>query len=299
MSLGHWNRRLYVKNFVKNYGKTILYIIAGNFLVAFGVVFFILPNHILSGGVATLAIALEPFVPLSEVTIINVLTIALFFVGWIFLGKKFAISCVLSTIIYPLFISGLSMLDTTPFKSVEPMLAAIYSGLLVGVGLGLVFRVNGSTGGMDIPALILHKYSHMSQSLCVLIVDTLTILLGLYTYGINSVLTGIIAVFASSYAINWTMTLGSQSAKNVMIISEHWQEIVKYLQTDVDRGVTLLEGEGAWSKEKKPVVMCVITDRQYPKTAAELAKIDPAAFIIVSDVHEVRGNGFTYEDKAS
>ena len=87
-----------MKNFVKNHGKTILYIIAGNFLVACGVVFFILPNHILSGGVATLAIALKPFVPISEVTLINILTVALFFVGWIFLGKKFAISCVLSKI---------------------------------------------------------------------------------------------------------------------------------------------------------------------------------------------------------
>lgn len=285
-----------MKQFLKNNGKTILYIIAGNFLVACGVVFFILPNNILSGGVATLAISMEPFVPLSEVTLINIWTVSLFIVGWIFLGRKFAFSCLLSTIIYPLCISLLSLLDTTAFNSVEPMLAAIYSGLLVGVGLGLVFRVNGSTGGVDIPALILHKYSHLSQSFCVMIVDVLTILPGLYIYGINSVLTGIISVFASSYAISWTMNLGSQSAKNVMIISEQWQEIVKYLQTDVDRGVTLLDGEGAWSKEKKPVIMCVITDRQYPKAAADVARIDPEAFIIVSDVHEVRGRGFTYED---
>lgn len=282
--------------FMKDNLKTILYIALGNFLVAFAVVFFILPNNILSGGVATLAIALEPFIPVSEITIINSLTFILFFLGWAFLGKKFAISCALSTVLYPIFISGLNMLDTAPFRTVEPMLSAVYSGLLMGVGLGLVFTVNASTGGMDIPALILHKYSHLAQSMCVMIVDSLTILLGLYTYGINSVLTGIIAVFASSYAINWTMTMGSQSAKNVMIISDQWQSIVHYLQTEADRGVTLLEGEGAWSREKKPVIMCVIADRQYARTAAAIADIDPKAFIIVNDVHEVRGSGFTYED---
>lgn len=285
-----------MKYFMKDNLKTILYIALGNLLVAFAVVFFILPNNILSGGVATLAIALEPFIPVSEITIINTLTFLLFFLGWAFLGKKFAISCALSTVLYPIFISGLNMLDTAPFRTVEPMLSAVYSGLLMGVGLGLVFKVNASTGGMDIPALILHKYSHLAQSMCVMIVDTLTILLGLYTYGINSVLTGIIAVFASSYAINWTMTMGSQSAKNVMIISDQWQSIVHYLQTEADRGVTLLEGEGAWSKEKKPVIMCVIADRQYARTAAAIADIDPKAFIIVNDVHEVRGSGFTYED---
>lgn len=287
-----------VKGWIREHYKTVLSIAIGNFLVASGVIFFVLPNNILSGGVATVAIVLQPFIPVSEILIINIMTISLFFIGWIFLGTRFAMSDLLSAILYPIFISTLSLLDTTPFEGLNPILSAIYAGLLLGIGLGFVFRVGGSTGGMDIPALILHKYTHLSQSLCVMIVDGITIMLGLYTYGLNSVLTGIIAVFASSYAINWMMTAGSQAARNIMIISEKWEDIVQYLHVEIDRGVTLLYGQGTWTHEDKPVVMCVVTDRQYATITNAINQIDPKAFIIVNDVHEVKGSGFTFDSHA-
>lgn len=276
--------------------RKVLVIAAGNLLVAFAVVFFILPQNILSGGVPTVAMILANFVPLSRVTLIAILNVTLFLAGWLVLGRKFALSSVLSTILYPTFVSLLSLADTKPFASIDPLLAAFYSGCLCGIGLGLVFRVHASTGGMDIPALILHKYTPLQEGQCVMIVDGLTILAGLYVYGLNAVLTGLLAVIASTLTINWTQTLGAQPAKKILIISEKWQEIESYLLDDVSRGVTILEGQGAWSNEKRPVLMCVVSNREYSHVEHGVSTIDPRAFLIVNDVHEVRGSGFTYKD---
>lgn len=149
---------------------------------------------------------------------------------------------------------------------------------------------------MDIPALLMHKYLRMPQSQAVMIVDALTILSGLYIFGLNSVLTGLIAVFSSSFMIDRIQTLGSQAAQNVMIISDMWPEIQKYLLDDISRGVTILDGHGAYSGDSRPVLMCVVKTREYAQVQREVGQIDPKAFIIVNSVHEVRGSGFTYED---
>jgi uncharacterized membrane-anchored protein YitT (DUF2179 family) len=239
---------------------------------------------------------LAPFVPIGSVTLIAILNMVLFLLGLIFLGKRFALNSLLSTILYPLFTVILSRFDPAPFKTVDPILSAIYSGLLIGVGLGLVFRQSASTGGMDIPALILHKYARIPQGTSVMIVDSLTILCGLAVYGLNSVLTGLIAVFITSQSINFTQTLGAQSAYNVMVISEKWEEIRTFLLGDIDRGVTILSGKGAYSNTERPVLMCVISTRQYARIESKIAAIDPKAFIIVTNVHEVRGSGFTFKD---
>lgn len=276
--------------------RKYLTIALGNLLLAFSVSFFILPNNIISGGVASVALILSTLIPVSEVALISILNVLLFFVGAVFLGKRFAMNSLVSTILYPLFVSMFSSLDTSPFAGINPLLASLYSGLLCGLGLGLVFREHASTGGMDIPALIIHKYARLPQGTAVMIVDSLTILAGLWIYGLNTILTGLIAVFASSWAINRTQTLGAQSAKNVMIISEKWQEIDQFLLEDVSRGVTILDGQGAWSKQPKKVLMCVVSNREYARIESTVGAIDPKAFIIVTDVHEVRGSGFTYKD---
>ncbi|WP_323089711.1 YitT family protein [Allobaculum sp. JKK-2023] len=276
--------------------KTLFSILLGNFLVAIGTVFFILPEDILNGGVTTVAILLRGLFGWNEVLVIYIANIGLFFLGWACLGKKFAATIALSTFIYPFLVSLLSPLDTAPFANIDPILSALYSGIITGAGLGLVFRVNASTGGMDIPALLMHKYLHIPTGQCVMIVDSITILSGLPVFGLNSVLIGLISVMSMTFMINQLQTLGSESAMSVMIISEKWPEIQDYLLEDISRGVTILQGEGAWSKQSRPVLMCVINTRQYAKVQREVGLIDPKAFLIANNVHEVRGAGFTYKD---
>ena len=280
-------------------GKMIMYILIGNFLVACGTTFFILPNNILNGGTAGVAVALKPLLHIDTVWMTNALTIGLYIVGAIFLGKRFAMRSLISTICYPIFIILLSKYaDTLPRSTfiMPAYLASIYSGVLLGVGLGLVFRVEASTGGMDVPALILHKYTQLSSGDAVMIVDIATVALGIYTYGLVPALIGIMSVYISGAAINKTMTLRSQAAKNVMIISDFWQDINEVLLEEVDRGVTILKGQGGYTGSQRPVLMCVINQKQYPKLEQAVLHIDPHAFIIVNDVQEVKGYGFSYEE---
>ena len=268
-------------------GKMIMYILIGNFLVACGTTFFILPNNILNGGTAGVAVALKPLLHIDTVWMTNALTIGLYIVGAIFLGKRFAMRSLISTICYPIFIILLSKYaDTLPRSTfiMPAYLASIYSGVLLGVGLGLVFRVEASTGGMDVPALILHKYTQLSSGDAVMIVDIATVALGIYTYGLVPALIGIMSVYISGAAINKTMTLRSQAAKNVMIISDFWQDINEVLLEEVDRGVTILKGQGGYTGSQRPVLMCVINQKQYPKLEQAVLHIDPHAFIIVNDV---------------
>ena len=151
---------------------------------------------------------------------------------------------------------------------------------------------------MDVPALILHKYTQLSSGDAVMIVDIATVALGIYTYGLVPALIGIMSVYISGAAINKTMTLRSQAAKNVMIISDFWQDINEVLLEEVDRGVTILKGQGGYTGSQRPVLMCVINQKQYPKLEQAVLHIDPHAFIIVNDVQEVKGYGFSYEENS-
>ena len=207
----------------KEFIQQFLFMVFGNLLLASSVSFLILPNNILTGGVAGVSVALSPLFDFNPVWMVNGLTIGLYLIGVFFLGKEFAIKSIISTILYPIFVTFLSWIEPIfPPDTfvINPILATIYSGILAGAGLGMVFRTGGSTGGMDIPALIIHKYTHLSQGNSVIIIDVATVLLGVYTYGLEPALTGMISVYVSGYAIDAIMTLGSQPAKNVMVISD-------------------------------------------------------------------------------
>lgn len=281
--------------------KELILIILGNLIIAFAVSFLVLPNDILTGGLSGVAVALQPLFHLDPVFVINSLTIGLYIVGAIFLGKAFALKTLVSAICYPIFITLTSYLYTLAPEGMfimEEYLASIYSGLIMGIGIGLVFRVNASTGGMDIPALLLHKYLKISSGDSVMIIDALTVLLGMFTYGLAPALVGVMSVFVSGQAIDKTLLFGSQSAKNVLIISDKWKEIRDYLFDEMKRGVTLLNAKGAYTEYERPVLMCVIKTKQYPMFERDITIIDPKAFIVVQDVHEVRGYGFTFEDES-
>ena len=284
----------------QNHIKELLLILLGNLVVACGVSFFVLPNNILTGGVSGVAVALQPLIHVDPVVMINALTIGLYILGALLLGKAFALKSLVSAICYPIFVTLTSYIASNMAPDtfiMEEYLAAIYSGLIMGVGVGIVFRVNASTGGMDIPALILHKYAKISSGDAVMAIDCFTVLLGVYTYGLSAALIGVISVFVSGQAINKTVMLGSQSAKNVMVISEKLDEIRDYFLTKMDRGATILNATGAYTQSNRPVLMCVISTKQFPVFEKDVMNIDPKAFIIVQEVHEVRGSGFTFADE--
>lgn len=277
----------------------ILFVSLGNIILAIGVSFFILPNSILGGGVAGVAVALEPLFDFEPELVINFLTYSLFIVGAIILGKKFAIKSLFSTITFPLLVSLFGYLiqlgNFEEFFIIDKYLASIFGGALMGIGIGLVFRSGGSTGGLDIPPLIINKYTHIQLSTLVMAVDAVTITLGVAVVGLEAALIGILSVWVSSYTINKTMLLGGVKAKNVMIITDKNAEVIDAVHENLDRGCTLLAATGGFTNEKKEVIMTIIFAKQVPQLQHLVSIIDPKAFVIVNDVNEVQGEGFSYE----
>lgn len=279
---------------MKKYIKNGILLILGNYLLALAVGTFILPYNILSGGVAGIAVALEPIFGINPGIMINALVLGMFILGAITLGRNFAFSTAFSSILYPIF---LTFTHADGSLVIDPILASLYGGLLAGIGVGMVLRTGSSTGGMDVPPLILHKYTHIEISTWVLIVDGITVGLGLWTFGLEAVLIGFISVWSASFAINKVLVFGGQNAKTVYIISEKFDEILDYIHEHLDRGTTLISAKGGFTGDDRPVILTVILKNQYPELSQSVKEIDSHAFLIVSDATEVSGFGFSFDYK--
>jgi uncharacterized membrane-anchored protein YitT (DUF2179 family) len=277
--------------------KDLTLVIIGNFLLACSVGFFILPYKVLSGGVAGIAVALEPLTNIAAQYWIYILILGLFVLGSLFLGRKFAVHTALSSFLYPIFLTYITSLNWNVGVHVEPLLASLYGGLLAGIGVGMVFRTGASTGGMDVPPLIINKYFGVPVSKMVLLFDALTVLLGFSVYGLEAVLIGLISVWACTYSLDKVLLFGGQEARSVMIISDSYREITQAIHDFLDRGTTLLEAEGGYTGDSRKIVLSVISKNQYPELVKVVSMIDKNAFIIVTDANEVKGNGFSFDYK--
>lgn len=273
----------------------ILLILTGNFLLAVAVACFIVPNEILSGGVAGIAVALYPLFPFLDTTLlINVITVGLFLIGAVLLGRAFFIKTLLSTLSYPIFLSILTVMMQEKIITESPLLASLYSGILMGLGVGIVFRTGSSTGGMDIPSLLMEKYLHIPLPTACLILDAATVLLGITTYSVEAALIGLISVYSSSVMIDRAISFGGLKTKSVMVISDRYEAMLTRIIAEIDRSATILDAEGGYSRESKKVLLVVVENKQYPKLNLLVHEIDADAFLIVQDAYEVKGNGFTY-----
>lgn len=266
-------------------------VVVGTFILAIAVETFIIPYRILSGGVAGIAVALHPILHISATLIANSVLIILLIIGSFILGKEFLKNTVLSCIAYPIFTS---ILNGRVNVVVDPILASLYGGLIAGAGVGIVLKTGASTGGMDIPPLIINKLTGIKLSTLVLITDFLTVLLGLFVYDLSAVLLGLVSVFASSAAISKVLTINGTVSKAVQIISVKYEDILKEIDAQLERGATLLQGYGSYTGEEKKIILCVVSDRQYGTLIEIVKEIDPSAFIITTDATDMHGEGFTY-----
>jgi uncharacterized membrane-anchored protein YitT (DUF2179 family) len=271
----------------------LVLVIAGTFILSLSVELFILPFNILSGGVAGIAVAVEPLFHIDKTLLANCLTVSLFFVGWTFLGKEFAVNTVLSSALYPVFTSWMATWHVEIV--IDPVLASFYSGLLGGIGIGLVMRTGASTGGMDIPPLVLSRLTGIKVSSLVMVTDTLTVSLGIVAYDLSSALVGLVSVFACGYAIDRVLSAGEgMNAKSVTIISDHWMEMRTEIDVQLRRGCTILQGRGGYHGDEKNVILCVVSGRQYSRLLEIIRAVDAGAFVITTDATDMHGEGFTY-----
>ena len=276
--------------------KNILMIEVGTFIFALAIGLFILPGKILSGGVAGITALLSGYIAIPEDIMTILINLFLFALGSVFLGKEFFFNTLVFSVSYPFLL--LLVTRMLPSYEVDPLLASVYGGTIGGIGVGLMFRNGGSSGGTDAIALIAEKFFHIPITRTIMVMDAITVLAGLYIYGLNEVLIGLISVFLMSFALERTMNIYSGvEAKKFEIISEKYEEISRDIMDIVKRGTSVLDITGGFTGERKKMLVVVASDDQYSQVKSIIDKYDPTAFVIISQTKDVNGEGFTYEPR--
>lgn len=276
--------------------KNLLYILAGNTIYALAVTLFILPNGLITGGTTGLALFFYHQFGLPIQVFVSAFNVTMFVLGAIVLGKKFALTTIVSTFYYPFILSVFQNMPMIGKMTDDKILAVLFAGLMIGGGIGIVLRAGASTGGMDIPPLVLNKKFGISVSGSMNVMDTGILLLQMVFSDRESVLYGILLVLTYTTVLNKVLQMG-QAKMQVKIVSGHYEEINHAIATQLDRGVTLLKSVTGYLKQDGYVVMSVVSHRELVQLNRLIQEIDPHAFIVVNQVNEVRGRGFTMKKK--
>ena len=272
--------------------KMIGFMILGNAILAMGTAAFVVPNGLISGGVTGIGLILQRLFGLPVDIGVFVADGVLFLLGAAVMGKAFAATIILSTIVYPTFFSLFGKIPFLTSLTDDKLMAAIYAGLLMGAGIGLVIKVGGSTGGMDIPPIILHKLFGLSIPVMISVGDILLLLVQAFSSSTEQVLYGILVVMLTSIVIDKVLIMG-QKQTQVMVISPEYERINQAIHQKIDRGSTLIHATSGLEKQEQKVVLSVISNRQLGDLNELILQIDPQAFVIANEVNEVKGRGFT------
>lgn len=285
----NYNRRQYKEPhpLIKN-SKDYVYVIVGAAIIALAFNVFLLPNQIASGGVSGISTILKGVFGWEPGLVQYAFNIPLFISGLIFLGAKFGIKSLVGTLVLPAVV--LMSANWEPW-TMNPLLGALFGGITVGLGLGLVFRGGASTGGTDLAAQIITKYTGFSLGTSVLLLDGLIVLSAAVVFDIEKALYALIALFVTTKTID-LVQLGFSQSKMIYIITNKQDEIRDAIYTEIDRGVTKLPAYGGYTNIERPILMVVAYQTEFTKLKHVIKTIDPAAFVIVSDAYEVLGEGF-------
>lgn len=267
------------------------YIIIGSIAVALAFRLFLFPNEIASGGISGISTIIGHMFGVEPAITQWLFNVPLFIAGVIFLGRRFGAKTLVGTILVPLVVYLSRNME--PVTN-EPFLAALFGGIGVGIGLGLVFRGKASTGGTDLAAQIVHKYSGLSLGVCVLILDGFVVLSSAFAFNIELALYALISLYVTGKTID-LVQVGLSYAKVALVISNDPDRIRHAIINDLDRGVTKLSGSGGYTEDERPVLMCVVNQTEVTKLKELVRSHDQHAFVIVTDANEVLGEGFKRE----
>ena len=274
----------------------LVYIIIGNIFIALAINTLILENHIIVGGTSGIGNVLNHYFNIPVSLSVGCLNVCLFLVGLFFIGKKFAMTTLLSTFLFPIVLQFFETHAIFHHYLEDPLLAAILAACLVGVGIGLILKANASTGGVDILAILLNKKFGFPVHIVLNCID-LSILVLQFTFNDTThVIYGIMIVMITAVVLNKTLTQGT-SLVQLTVISDHYEDIKQSILHEFDAGVTLLASEKGFTQENSKLLLSVLPYRKLPAIKAKIHEIDPVAFVIVSHVEEVGGKGFTLEKR--
>ena len=271
---------------------TVATVILGNVFYAFVIRLFLLPGNLMTGGTTGIGLVVKHFTGTSISGFVLVFNIVMLVVGWTLLGKKFALTTVISSFTYPIALEAANHIFGDLVITTDPMLNTIFAGLGIGIGLGIVIRTGASTGGMDIPPLVLNKYFRIPVSVSLNVFDMLILVLQIVYNPPERVLYGVLLVMIYTTVLDKVLMMGNTKTE-VKVISSQVEEIRQAILAQVDRGVTMLYGEGGYRQEQTQIVLSIVSNRELPRVEKLIRHIDPEAFMIVSRVTEVRGRGFS------
>lgn len=277
---------------VKKALKDVLIVLFGNTIYALAISMFVLPNGLIMGGTTGIAIVLQHFFGIPVTAFVSVFNIAMFVLGALVLGKKFAMTTLISTFYYPFILGIFQMVPSLQMPMDDRMLAALYAGAMIGIAIGLVIRAGASTGGMDIPPLICRKLFGIPVSAVMYGCDFFVLLFQMMFSDREQILYGILVVFLYTTVLDKVLFMG-ESKTQVKIISRKFKEINEMINNELDRGTTLLQGETGYLHEERPVVLTVVSNREVARLNKRVQEMDSEAFFIISPVKEVRGRGFS------
>ncbi|MCM3029664.1 YitT family protein [Niallia sp. MER 6] len=269
--------------------REYIYVLIGSAIVALSFNLFLLPNNIASGGVSGISTITASLFHWEPAFVQWAFNIPLFIAGVILLGKNFGIKTLVGTLFLP-FVVFLSK-DMEPWTT-QPLLAALYGGIGIGLGIGLVFKGKASTGGTDLAAQIITKYTGMSLGKSVALIDGVIVITAAAVFSIEQGLYALLALFVTSKTID-IVQVGFGSSKMALIITDKQEEVREGILTKIDRGVTKLTAHGGYTDFERPILMCVVDQAQFTKLKLLVQTIDPSAFVIVMDASEVHGRGFS------
>ena len=272
--------------------KSLAAVAGGNVLYALTVTLFLVPADLVTGGSTGIALAVNHLWDVSMPLFLLIFNGAMLLLGWAVIGRGFAATTLASTVLYPLALELCERLLGGLVLTDDLLLCTVFSGLGIGAALGLVIRAGASTGGMDIPPLILKKLMGVPVSVSLYIFDFCILLLQVLIRPVDNVLYGILLVMIYTVTLDKMLLLG-KSRTELKIISEKAREISDAILTQVDRGVTLLHGEGGYLHGETELVFSVISNRELIRVEKLIHEIDPDCFMVVSRVSEVRGRGFS------
>lgn len=276
--------------------KNILFILIGACIFSFGIVHFNMQNNLSEGGFTGITLLLFFLFNWDPSYVNLILNIPLFFIGWKLLGRKVFLYTVIGTVSVSIFLWIFQRYQINmPLKG-DMTLAALFAGSSIGVGLGIIFRYGGTTGGVDIIARLVNKYIGWSMGKTMFLFDFCVILLSWAFYlSYQEAMYTLVAVFIAARVIDF-MQEGAYSARGAIIISEQSDKISHQILAEMDRGVTVLKGYGSYSKQDREVLYCVVAKNEIVRLKDVVTNVDPHAFVSVSIVHDVMGEGFTLDE---
>lgn len=268
----------------------IFMIILGSTIGGISFNVFLIPNKLLSGGVSGVALMLNYLFGLNPGVLLFVFNIPIFIAGYKFVDREFILLSLVGMTAFSVSIDTFSFLKHVVFID-DVLLSCLYGGLLNGIGMGIVFRNRASQGGIDIVAVIAKKYFSMNLGSTSLIINFVIVGIASMFYGLKLAMYTLVSMYVASAVVD-RVQQGFGSSKSVMIITDKEQQVADTILRTLDRGVTYLEGEGAYTGNKKRVIYCIVKLNQLAKLKQIVREVDSNAFMAVSDTSEVLGHGF-------